>query len=330
MRNSLETRLGLFFALAFVAGLLVLELSGGVDFLRKGVEVKARFNTVNELQVGAPVKLAGVQVGEVRRIEIEGNKVAVTLRIRQDTTIRTDSKATLRFAGLMGQNYIALSFGSPNAPAITAGSELEADALPDLGQIMARLDSAASTVGGITNIFGGDNLQNLVGPFTDFLKDNSPRLTAILGNMQLISKQIAEGQGTVGKLINDEALYASAISTISNMNNTALEIQGMASDGKSAVVEAKKIVSDISSGQGTLGKLLRDEALYRETTGAMTNLHQVLQKINGGQGLAGKVVNDETFFKNVKGTLQKVEKATDTLEDQGPISVIGTVVGHLF
>jgi phospholipid/cholesterol/gamma-HCH transport system substrate-binding protein len=185
-------------------------------------------------------------------------------------------------------------------------------------------------VGGITNIFGGDNLQNLVGPFTDFLKDNSPRLTAILGNMQLISKQIAEGQGTVGKLINDEALYATAISTISNMNSTALEIQGMVSDGKSAVVEAKKIVSDISSGQGTLGKLLRDEALYRETTGAMTNLHQVLQKINGGQGLAGKVVNDETFFKNVKGTLQKVEKATDTLEDQGPISVIGTVVGHLF
>lgn len=123
-------------------------MSGGVDFFRKGIEVKARFNTVNELQVGAPVKLAGVQVGEVRRIALDGDKVAVTLRIRQDTTIRTDSKATLRFAGWMGQNYIALSFGSPTAPAVTAGSELEADALPDLGQIMARLDSAASTVGG--------------------------------------------------------------------------------------------------------------------------------------------------------------------------------------
>lgn len=170
-----------------------------------------------------------------------------------------------------------------------------------------------------------------MGPFTDFLKDNSPRLTAILGNMQLISKQIAEGQGTVGKLINDEARITSAISTISNMNNTAIEIQGMASDGKSAVVEAKKIVADISSGQGTLGKMLRDETLYRETTGAMTNLHQVLQETQQwpGPGRA-RSSTDETFFKNVKGTLQKVEKATDTLEDQGPISVIGTVVGHLF
>ncbi len=330
MRNSLETRLGLFFALAFVAGLLVLELSSGIDFLRKGVDVKARFNSVNELQIGAPVKLAGVQIGDVRRIAIEGAKVAVTLRLRQDAAIRTDSKATIRFAGLMGQNYIALSFGTPAAPVITAGSELEAETLPDLGQIMAKLDAAASSVGGITNIFGGDNFQNLLGPFTDFLKDNSPRLTAILGNIQVISKQIADGQGTVGKLISDDALYTTALSTITNMSATATEIQGMAGDAKATVAEARKIVAEVGAGQGTLGKLLHDETLYHETTGAMTNLHQILGKVNGGQGLAGKVVNDENFFKNVKGTLQKVEKATDTLEDQGPISVIGTVAGHLF
>jgi phospholipid/cholesterol/gamma-HCH transport system ATP-binding protein len=78
MRNSLETRLGIFFAMAFIAGLVLLELAGGFDFFRKGVEIKARFNAVNELQVGAPVKLAGVPVGEVRRIAIEGNKVVVT------------------------------------------------------------------------------------------------------------------------------------------------------------------------------------------------------------------------------------------------------------
>jgi phospholipid/cholesterol/gamma-HCH transport system substrate-binding protein len=66
-----------------------------------------------------------------------------------------------------------------------------------------------------------------------------------------------------------------------------------------------------------MGKLLRDEQLYRETTAAMTNLREIMEKINRGNGLAGKVVNDETFYKNVKGTLQKVEKATDSLEDQG-------------
>lgn len=330
MKNSLETRLGLFFALAFVAGLVLLEVAGGLDFFRKGVEIRARFDSVNELQVGAPVKLAGVAVGDVRRIAIEGNKVAVTFRVRTDATIKTDSKAVVRFAGLMGQNYVELTFGSPGAPVVTTGTELEAQTVPDISQIMAKLDSAVGSVGSITNIFGGDNFQNLLGPFTDFLKDNSPRLTAILGNVHVISKQIADGKGTVGMLVNDDRLYASALGAVTNMNNTAVQLQGMADDAKATVSEARRIVSDVSAGQGTLGKLARDEALYRETATAMTQLREILEKINKGNGLAGKVVNDETFFKNVKGTLQKVEKATDGLEDTGPISVIGTVIGTLF
>jgi phospholipid/cholesterol/gamma-HCH transport system substrate-binding protein len=320
----------MFFAMVFIAGLVLLELAGGLDFFRKGVEVRARFDSVNELQVGAMVKLAGVPVGDVRRIAIEGNKVVVTLRVRNDAGVKTDSRAVVRFAGLMGQNYVELTFGSQGAPVVTDGTELEAQTMPDLGQIMAKLDAAVGSVGSITNIFGGDNFQNLLGPFTDFLKDNSPRLTAILGNVQVVSKQIADGQGTIGKLVSDDTLYTAAVQTVTNMSQAAVEIQAIAGDAKAAVAEARRIVSDVSAGQGTLGKLTRDEALYRETTVAMTQLREILEKINKGNGLAGKVVNDETFFKNVKGTLQKVEKATDGLEDTGPISVIGTVVGTLF
>ncbi len=330
MRNSLETRLGLFFAMVFIAGLVLLELAGGFDFFRKGVEVRARFDAINELQVGAAVKLAGVPVGDVRRIALEGNKVVVTLRVRANAGVKTDSLAVIRFAGLMGQNYVELTFGGPQSPLVTDGTELEAQTLPDLGQIMAKLDAAASSVGSITNMFGGDNFQNLLGPFTDFLKDNSPRLTAILGNMQVISKQIADGKGSIGMMVNDDQLYTSAVETITNLNHAATQMQTITDDAKATMAEARRIVTDVGAGQGSLGKLTRDEALYRETTTAMTQLREILEKINHGNGLAGKVVNDETFFKNVKGTLQKVEKATDGLEDTGPISVIGTVVGTLF
>ena len=330
MRNSLETRLGLFFAMAFIAVLVLLEIAGGLDFFRKGVEVRARFDAINELQVGAPVKLAGVPVGEVRRIALDGNKVVVTLKVRTDAAVKTDSKAVIRFAGLMGQNYVELTFGSAGSPQVSEGTELLAETLPDLGQIMAKLDAAASSVGSVTNLFGGDNFQNLLGPFTDFLKDNSPRLTAILGNMQVVSKQIADGKGTIGMLVQDDKLYNAAVETVTNMSQAAIQIQSITDDAKATVSEARKIIADVSAGQGSLGKLTRDEALYRETTTAMTQLREILEKINKGNGLAGKVVNDETFFKNVKGTLQKVEKATDGLEDQGPISVIGTVIGTLF
>ena len=89
-------------------------------------------------------------------------------------------------------------------------------------------------------------------------------------------------------------------------------------------------MDQINQGQGTLGRLAKDDSLFRESTNAMTNLREILQKINQGQGSVGKLVNDETLYKNARMTLQKVDKATEGLEDQGPLSVLGIAVGSLF
>jgi phospholipid/cholesterol/gamma-HCH transport system substrate-binding protein len=61
----------------------------------------------------------------------------------------------------------------------------------------------------------------------------------------------------------------------------------------------------------------------------MANLKEILQKINQGQGSVGKLVNDQAFYNNAKLTLQKLDKATEGLEDQGPLSVLGIAVNSL-
>jgi phospholipid/cholesterol/gamma-HCH transport system substrate-binding protein len=96
------------------------------------------------------------------------------------------------------------------------------------------------------------------------------------------------------------------------------------------VTQAKQLVSGISSGQGTLGKLATDDALYNSTEASMTNLNQILLKINQGNGTIGRLVNDQEFYKNAKLSLQKLDKAADSLEDTGPLSVIGIIAGRLF
>ena len=141
--------------------------------------------------------------------------------------------------------------------------------------------------------------------------------------MKTISAQIAEGRGSVGKLINEDTLYASALAAVTNFNATA-------SDIKAAVNEARNVVAEINQGKGTMGKLTKDETLYKEAATAMTNLKEIFQKINQGQGSVGKLVNDESFYKNVKLSLQKLDKATEGLEDQGPLSVLGIAVNSLF
>jgi phospholipid/cholesterol/gamma-HCH transport system substrate-binding protein len=62
----------------------------------------------------------------------------------------------------------------------------------------------------------------------------------------------------------------------------------------------------------------------------MTQLREILQKLNRGQGSVGKLLNDDSLLKNAKLTLQKLDKATDGLEDQGPLSILGLIIGSLF
>ncbi|MEK7684029.1 MAG: MlaD family protein [Verrucomicrobiota bacterium] len=323
MKNTLETRLGIFFALALIVAVIILEMIGGREFFKPSFPVRARFNTVQELKVGDPVKMAGVQIGHVERIALADNKVEVTLKLNRDAGVRTDSKASIRFSGLLGQNYVAIDFGTAGAPKVAEDALLVTTEQADLSTLMVKLESVASGVEGLTKNFSGESFNNLLGPITDFLKENNPKLTAILGNAQTISSQIAQGKGTVGKLINDDQLYNSALAAVTNLNESTSEI-------KSTIDQAKTVLAQVDKGQGSLGKLLKDETLYRETTTAMTNLKEILQKVNQGQGTVGKLINDESFYKNAKMTLQKVDKATEGIEDQGPLSVLGIAVNSLF
>src|SRR6266700_439069 len=327
MRNTLETRLGIFVALAVIAAVLILETVGGVDRFRRGYHLNADFRTVQELKVGDRVKMAGVELGRVEDIQLTNNMVRVTMKLnrKKSANVKTDSTAIIKFTGLLGQNYIAIEFGSPGAPTVSEGAVLKTEEQPDLSAIMAKIDNVASGVENLTKSFTGDKIDNLLGPFTDFLKRNSAPLTATIANMRSISAQISEGKGTIGKLINEDALYSTALTTVSNLQNTSEEI-------KITLGDARKIINDVNAGRGTIGKLLKDESLSVETTASMdnlkdsmANLKEILEKINQGDGTIGKLVNDLEFYRNAKLTLQKVDKATEGLEDQGPLSVLGII-----
>src|SRR5947209_2096507 len=125
MKNTLETRLGMFVALAMVAGFIILEVLGGKDWFKPGYRLRAQFNNVQELKVSDPVKMAGVPVGHVEKIALADNKVELTLRLNKDAPVKTDSKATIKFAGLLGQNYVSVDFGSAGAPRMEAGQVIQ-------------------------------------------------------------------------------------------------------------------------------------------------------------------------------------------------------------
>lgn len=315
MKNSLETRLGIFVVLVILAAVVIVETLNGWHFIHHGYTVSAMFESVQDLKQGDAVKMAGVQIGRVDKIAIEDSKVRVTMAIYADAPVKTDSTASIKFTGLMGQNFVNVDFGSPSAPHIIDGSVLATVEQPDLNAIMAKLNDAASGIQNAMKGFTGDTINNLLGPLTDLIKENSGNLSATVTNIESITGQIASGQGTVGKLIYDQSLYNTAMDTVSNL--------------QTAVATAQMMFNNVTNGQGTLGKLLTDATVYNELAASMTNLHSILLKVNQGQGTVGKLVNNQDFYKNAQLSLQKLDKAADGLEDEGPLQVVSSLVGTL-
>jgi len=330
MKDSVESRLGLFFAFAIIALLFILEFAGGLDFFKAHRELHARFKNVQGLKDGDFVKMAGVPVGRVKTIELTNGFADVTMKLTNWSNVKVDSKATIQFTGLMAQNFVSISFGVDSHVA-DDGQRLDVDEQPDLSELMNKVDKVATGVENLTRSFSGEKIDNIFGPITDLIKNNQTNLTATIANIRAVTQRIRDGtNSTIGELINTNTLYLTALNTVSNLENTGTNIQDLANRARQLVTNVNDAVTYIKSGGGTIGKLYKDDTLYMETTGSMTNLHLILLKINNGQGTIGQLINDDSMLKNAKVSLQKIDKATESLEDTGPLSVLGTMVSTLF
>ena len=119
----------------------------------------------------------------------------------------------------------------------------------------------------------------------------------------------AEGRGTVGKLMTDDKLYVDLVSTVGRVD---------------------KIATKIDSGNGTLGLLLSDDQLYRNLNELTQNLKDISGTVANGDGTIGKLLSDEEIYRLMKETLKSANSAAQGLDEQTPISVMGTVMGLVF
>lgn len=332
MKNTLETRLGMFVAVIVLAAVALVEILGGAERFQRTYVLHALFGGTQELKKGDPVKMAGVEIGRVKSIDLSetNNSVMVTLKLKEKYKVRTDAVAMVKYTGLMGQNFIGIDFGTPGSPYLSENNFIQTGEQADISAVIQKINNVAAGIDNLTKSFTGDKIDNLLGPFTDFLKANQMPLTVTFANLQAISSQIAQGKGSMGRLIYDDTLYTSAVASITNLQDITADVKLTITDARKSLGQVNTIFDNLNSGQGTMGRLFKDETLYREATASMTNLKEIFEKINKGQGSVGKLVNDDGFYKNAQLTLQKLDKATEGLEDQGPLTVMGIIIGNLF
>ncbi len=256
------------------------------------ITVTTSFADVNGLQPGNNVWFSGLKVGTVSDLEFVGeSQVRVSLKIDKNTQryVHKDAMAKLSSDGLIGNKIVVITSGTPGTPSIE----------------------------------DGDVLQTAVEPSTDdmlvMLQESNQDLRSVASDLKSITQQIASGQGTVGRLLYDQAMADSLSTTTTSLAE--------------ASQKAEKTAASLSNYTSTLnqpGNLLHDVAHDKDVYPALKKTSEGLAAASedaaaAAKGLrsattetdspAGVLLSDEDAAADLKATLENLQTSTATLNE---------------
>jgi phospholipid/cholesterol/gamma-HCH transport system substrate-binding protein len=304
----------------FRVGLLVLASAAFLfiflTFIRKGglsdaesVDVYAYFNDASGLGRKSRVQIAGIPVGEIRRIDLEGNRAKVWLRIRQDVDVREDAALTKRSESLLGDYMLDLFPGTQSALPLADGGEIKRvydqqgveQVFDSLNKITADIQEVTAS---LRRVLGGEqgaasleqivtNLRNLSESVDSTIRDSGEKLNAILGNFESFSEDVrdlSQGQDEQVRMI------VANINRITEQVGDVLgTIQKVLGTGEGELKEG------VASIKQTLNRL----------EGSLANLQDITGRVRDGEGVAGKLLTDERLGQKVAETVEDLANFAD-------------------
>ncbi len=320
-----ELRVGVFVLAALVVLAVTLLYVTGAGILTAKYRLRTYLSEVEGLKIGAPVRLDGVQIGNVDAIRMNpkpkdrSENIELILRIDKafQSEIRSDSRASLITEGLLGNRYVTVERGfvgeQLKADAILPGKEeASAKLIVERGaELVQNLNALSSTAREIV-----EAVQKGRGTLGRMLTDETAynRLNDSLGRMQAIVARTDAGENTVGKLLASDELYRKANDTVGRLQTIAGDVQAqkgslgrfiydpsLYENAKGMVAKGNTVVDNFEAGKGTLGKLYKDESLYNKWRDVGTNLETATAKLNSNTNTAGKMFSDPALYDNISG-----------------------------
>jgi phospholipid/cholesterol/gamma-HCH transport system substrate-binding protein len=303
MKSSSYTRaviVGIFIFIGVAIFILaVFTLGGQHKTFEKSIVVKAMFNDVNGLQKGNNVWFSGVKVGTIKQVILSGNEtVEVDINIEEKSHhfIPSDAKVKISTDGFIGNKIIIIYGGTLQAAKIKNGDILKTEKLQSTDEMFNTL---------------AKNNDNLLQITTDF---------------KMISKRIANGNGTIGKLLSDETLVNELNATTASLHKVSQNIQALTANAAAYTARlntkgslASDLVSDtviFSTLRATVTQLQKvsvtsDSVInsLKEASGTFNNA------LNNSKTPVGMLLHDEQAASNIKVTLQNLQTGTKKLDE---------------
>ena len=278
-------------------------MSGTGGWFSRKITVRSYFDNAGGLREGAPVRLAGVDIGNVSTVKIVPGKpttpVEVTMKVntKYSFDLKKDSVTLLTTAGVLGETYVDVDSSTAKGPEAVDGDTLQARDQPQIQDVVR------ASQGTLENI--------------DILLKRVDRIVAF----------IESGQGSIGKVIYDPALYNQLNATVTEFKGLVDDLQnGKGSIGPlltsdetykkvtAAIDKINAMIDDLQQGKGSAGKLLKDPELYDNTNKTIANVRQLTDDINSGKGALGKFAHDQEFADKLQTTMNNLAALSNRLE----------------
>ena len=282
-----ELRVGIVLLFAFAVLLWASFTGSGFTVFSRTERLQAYFPDVNGLVRGAPVRMAGLEVGHVEGVHFvqkDGRPmVYVTFGVKRDgfAMINTDAKVAVGTMGLMGDKFLEVRLGKPGFPPVAPGAELAIIRSTDL-----------------TNAFAGA---------PDLVDQASTALTRLSELLDRINR----GEGFLGAMLTNSSTSANMDSVVIAARKLLVELNTSQKELVETLRETSRKLNAFAdaaqSEKGSLGRLLSDTTLYANLSSLSARADRLFERLNEGKGTAGKLVTEDAMYEDVRALLAEVK-----------------------
>jgi phospholipid/cholesterol/gamma-HCH transport system substrate-binding protein len=290
-----ELKVGLITVFAVVmTAILIFLLSGQAGFPWQQYSLRTSFDDIVGLKEGAPVRLAGLEVGVVEELQFlpEGDRIEVVMSVRKDmqSRITTSSVASLGSVSLLGESAVDITSSSQGMPIPPDGMVPSGKAAGSLTDVATKASTGIDELTGLLK-----DVRAGKGTVGKLLTDDTVarEVETLLASLDAVAQKVGNGQGTIGRLLNDPAAARSLEASLSDLQD---------------------VTGRIRRGEGSLGKLMADEEFARSLTGVTTSLEAFAGGVNKGQGTLGQLTTNRQLFDRLNAMSDSLNKVMGGLE----------------
>jgi len=260
--------------------------------------VTARFSSAAGIDRKAAVRIAGVRVGKVEEVRLDGSEAVLVLSLDPLVRLHEGASAQVTAMGMLGDKYVEIFPGDPSTRSLPSGVELAGATPPSFDDVLRAANEIGADVKEVTAALrtsvGGEQGGEKIGEIVE----NISELTASL--RELIEQNQINVNETTANFRDFSATLRDELPVIAEkMNRLADQLSGVVDENEDNVQVSLENIRDLSS-------KLQDTA---------DNLNTITGKIASGEGSIGKLVNDDTTVDNLNTTLDSIQGGIDTLNE---------------